>query len=115
MARIKALKKRYPNVKGIRIDATESTCGDSPRQPVRLTGDDSDFRVSCNEPQCNNGGFDFEWIVEDMILAKQTYKKDVLQCEGHKYPADQALPCMHIVNYEIHIEYAEQKTMNQSG
>lgn len=115
MARMKDLMKRYPNVKNIKVDYTESTYGASPRQPERLTGDDSDFRVSCHEPQCNNGGFDFEWIVEDMILTKQTYKKDVLQCEGHKYPSDQALQCMHIVNYEIQIEYAEHKTMNQSG
>ncbi|SRR4030042_2765009 len=66
--------------------------------------------VGCHNPLCHNGGFYVGGILRDMVLKRETWRKETSLCAGReRMSRGHFRPCLNSFKYEIKITYRAPK------
>lgn len=109
-------------IKSIRIEAEESGQGvykhgilghQNAGKKCLTSLQDVQHRIPCARPHCYGGGYDFHFIVQQMVDNYETEGEGSLFCKGHEASpkgVKKYKKCMNALDYKISIIYDEDSS-----
>ena len=98
-------RERYPTVESATVQFTESDGCDSQTRYWNLSDGP---RIHCGNARCERGGYDIEWLVDDMIGRRAESGEIKMSCNGDEgTPKERKLgrECDMRMNGKINVKY----------
>ena len=64
--------------------------------------------IRCHHPECHEGGFEIQRILDEMVLERQEVREGILVCAGWIGDRNQ-VPCVNSITYRLGLKYRAGK------
>ena len=132
MSHIGTFARRFPELKEVMLEWEEclpsgeilpQATGPFPHSMRAATGKFAP-EFACQNPRCQGGGFEVEFLVDSMVSGRQEERIGVLVCMGWEQEQGSrkdSTPCTAAIRYRIRLSYRElagratQKAADEKG
>lgn len=102
----------FPEVKSLELTVQEhgefSSFAPSVKSSIHFTKSSIPSKITCSNPKCQQGGYELQWILTEVIRKKDRKYKSIFHCNGHEgTPKGRRIgdPCCNNIEIEIDIDY----------
>jgi len=97
----------YPEIEEIDFWVERTTITGKNKGSYHFTKSNIPAHLSCENPQCREGGYNIQQIIEALYHVKLTEKEDTSVCRGYEKMDSGTRSCLHAAKYKVRIKYKQ--------